>query len=136
MKKPMKATSPRPTSIAWTSNLVLINTAASARWKHALALAKLFQQFTRLFVKPSNRLACARPQLHRAKATVQRKVDARICAMIGIAALVIVAAAGSSFAQPTALTYQGRLNLSGSPATGTYDLTFALYDSLSGGAQK
>jgi len=56
--------------------------------------------------------------------------------MIGIAALVIVAAAGSSFAQPTALTYQGRLNLSGSPATGTYDLTFALYDSLSGGAQK
>lgn len=41
-----------------------------------------------------------------------------------------------SSAQPTAFTYQGRLNLSGSPANGTYDLTFALYDLSSGGTRQ
>src|SRR5215831_785436 len=33
------------------------------------------------------------------------------------------------FAQGTAFTYQGRLDSGGSPATGLYDLTFAVYDS-------
>ncbi|MFL5731693.1 MAG: hypothetical protein ACJ78Q_00715 [Chloroflexia bacterium] len=32
-------------------------------------------------------------------------------------------------------TYQGRLNVSGSPAGGQYDLVFTLYDALSAGAQ-
>src|SRR5689334_23280578 len=32
-------------------------------------------------------------------------------------------------------TYQGRLNVSGSPANGQYDLVFTLYDALSGGTQ-
>ena len=40
------------------------------------------------------------------------------------------------FAQGTAFTYQGRLNLNGTPASGSYDLTFALWDSLSGGTQQ
>jgi len=40
---------------------------------------------------------------------------------------------GPLFAQGTAFTYQGRLNDSGSPANGSYDLQFAVYDASSGG---
>jgi hypothetical protein len=35
----------------------------------------------------------------------------------------------------TAFTYQGRLNSGGSPATGSYDFEFKLFDALSGGVQ-
>src|SRR5262245_46791203 len=35
----------------------------------------------------------------------------------------------------TVFTYQGRLTDNGSPANGQYDLSFALYDAESGGAQ-
>lgn len=37
------------------------------------------------------------------------------------------------FAQGTAFTYQGRLNNAGSPANGSYDLTFTLFAASSGG---
>jgi hypothetical protein len=40
------------------------------------------------------------------------------------------------FAQGTAFTYQGRLNASTNPATGIYDLRFAIFDSLSAGSQQ
>ncbi len=36
-------------------------------------------------------------------------------------------------AQGTAFTYQGRLNNSGNPLTGSYDLRFTVYDALGGG---
>ena len=51
-----------------------------------------------------------------------------------VAALALPAAA---LAQPlgTAFTYQGRLNDGGSPAQGTYDFQFILYDAVVGGAQ-
>lgn len=39
----------------------------------------------------------------------------------------------TAFAQGTAFTYQGRLNSGGSPATGIYDLQFAIYDSSTNG---
>jgi hypothetical protein len=39
----------------------------------------------------------------------------------------------SAFAQTTAFTYQGRLDTSGAPASGSYDLRFAIYDAASGG---
>ena len=68
-----------------------------------------------------------------------------LCAALAVAALVPVATAvgdddevegtvqavvlGNSF------TYQGRLTDAGSPATGTYDLRFILYDAESGGTQ-
>src|ERR1035438_8700947 len=39
------------------------------------------------------------------------------------------------FAQGTAFTYQGRLNTGTNPATGTYDLTFSLYNAGTGGSQ-
>ncbi|HEX7570666.1 MAG TPA: hypothetical protein VF492_09190, partial [Verrucomicrobiae bacterium] len=35
----------------------------------------------------------------------------------------------TAHAQGTAFTYQGRLNNGGSPASGIYDLRFAIYDS-------
>ena len=38
-------------------------------------------------------------------------------------------------AQTTAFTFQGRLNTSGSPASGTYEMQFQLFDSVKGGAQ-
>ena len=38
----------------------------------------------------------------------------------------------STLAQGTAFTYQGRLNNGGAPACGTYDLTFALFNTNSG----
>jgi len=39
-------------------------------------------------------------------------------------------------AQTTAFTYQGRLNDGGGPATGNYDLRFALYDAVTNGTQQ
>ena len=39
-----------------------------------------------------------------------------------------------SLAQETAFNYQGRLDDSGSPANGIYDLRFTIYDALSGGS--
>src|SRR5215472_13869975 len=39
----------------------------------------------------------------------------------------------SASAQGTAFTYQGRLNDGSSPATGTYDLRFTIYDAASSG---
>ena len=41
----------------------------------------------------------------------------------------------SGQAQGTAFTYQGRLNDGGNPATGNYDLTFAVFDAASDGNQ-
>jgi hypothetical protein len=41
----------------------------------------------------------------------------------------------TAHAQGTAFTYQGRLNDGGSPASGSYDLTFALFDAATSGNQ-
>ncbi|HXI72986.1 MAG TPA: hypothetical protein VNN22_21815 [Verrucomicrobiae bacterium] len=48
--------------------------------------------------------------------------------------LLAVGAAETLRAQSTAFLYQGRLNDSGSPATGTYDFTFSLYPTNQTGA--
>jgi len=42
---------------------------------------------------------------------------------------------GNAFAQGTAFTYQGRLNVGGSAANGSYDLRFAVYDGDADGNQ-
>src|SRR5437016_7768269 len=49
--------------------------------------------------------------------------------------LWLLIATSTAFAQNTSFTYQGRLTDGGTPANGNYDLQFALFDSLSGGAQ-
>ena len=55
--------------------------------------------------------------------------------------LFVAMISGNASAQPlnavvgTSFTYQGKLNVGGSPANGSYDLQFALYNALSGGSQ-
>src|ERR1044071_819958 len=41
---------------------------------------------------------------------------------------IFLLAATGLYAQGTAFTYQGRLNVGGTPANGTYDLVFTIYD--------
>jgi len=50
-----------------------------------------------------------------------------------ILALILTGAA-SSRGQNTVFTYQGSLNLNGTPANGSYDLSFGLYATNSGGS--
>src|SRR6184192_2012447 len=54
---------------------------------------------------------------------------------VAVIALAFLFAAASAFAQTSSFTYQGRLTDGGAAANGNYDLQFALFDSLSGGAQ-
>jgi hypothetical protein len=53
----------------------------------------------------------------------------------GIVLCGLMLSAGSAFSQGAAFTYQGRLDNGGSPVTGLYDFTNALYNASSGGAQ-
>ena len=55
------------------------------------------------------------------------------CFAFALALLLMPLAAPA--AVPTAFTYQGQLLVSGAPVTGTYDVTFRLWDSASGGTQ-
>lgn len=50
-------------------------------------------------------------------------------------ALMLYALVPSAFSQSSAFTYQGKLSDAGAPANGPYDLTFKLFDLLSGGTQ-
>ena len=52
-----------------------------------------------------------------------------------VLAAALLATVSSALAQGTAFTYQGRLNDSAAPATGSYDLTFALFNVVSGAGQ-
>src|ERR1035438_5768003 len=52
-----------------------------------------------------------------------------------LALSTIIAHPSTARAQGTAFTYQGRLNSSGSPVNGSYDLTFALFSVSSGAGQ-
>jgi hypothetical protein len=54
---------------------------------------------------------------------------------IVIAPALLIADALLCAAQGKAFTYQGRLNDSGSPANGSYDLGFAIYDANTNGNQ-
>ena len=71
-----------------------------------------------------------------AKVIVRRTRPARTASTFGfglvLLALIMPAAV---FAQTTSFTYQGRLTEGGTPANNTYDLQFALFDSLVGGNQ-
>ena len=49
-----------------------------------------------------------------------------------LAAFASAIATSPAFAQGTALTYQGRLNAGGTPASGIYDLTFTLFTTNTG----
>ena len=44
--------------------------------------------------------------------------------------------ASSAFCQTTAFTYQGKLTDGGTPANGTYEMQFKLYDAFTAGTQQ
>src|SRR5260370_16275278 len=50
--------------------------------------------------------------------------------------LLLLLETGNVFAQSTAINYQGRLQDTGTPANGSYDLQFTLWDAVSGGTQQ
>src|SRR3989454_4591967 len=52
-----------------------------------------------------------------------------------VVVIAILVGETAALGQTTSFTYQGRLTDGGTPANGNYDLQFALFDSLSGGAQ-
>ncbi len=54
--------------------------------------------------------------------------------LFGIIPALLLIGAAPSRAQNTVFTYQGRLNLNGNPANGSYDLSFGLYAANSGGS--
>src|SRR6267378_8552809 len=65
--------------------------------------------------------------------------DARVSAALGslcCATLLIFACASTAFAQTTSFTYQGRLTDGGTPANGTYEIQFTLWDASAGGTQQ
>ncbi|HWY73976.1 MAG TPA: tail fiber domain-containing protein [Verrucomicrobiae bacterium] len=53
-----------------------------------------------------------------------------------LALMLLLIAAVNTLAQGTAFTYQGRLDVTGVPATGTYDFQFILYDAATGGNEQ
>lgn len=54
---------------------------------------------------------------------------------LATAIAVIAALSAISYAQTTAITYQGRLNDNSVAANGNYQMQFSLYDAISGGTQ-
>jgi predicted RNA-binding Zn ribbon-like protein len=55
--------------------------------------------------------------------------------LLFISALLCVVGVSEVFGQGTAFTYHGRLNDGASPASGSYDLTFKLFNALTSGVQ-
>lgn len=65
------------------------------------------------------------------KLTLTRTIRSIVCfALLSVANCQF----STGLAQGTAFTYQGRLNDGGTPAHGTYDLRFTIYDAASGGS--
>src|SRR5258708_7423461 len=60
----------------------------------------------------------------------------RALASLSLCALLILVCAGAASAQTTSFTYQGRLTDGGSPANGTYEIQFTLWDASAGGTQQ
>ena len=63
---------------------------------------------------------------------MKRKPTSRL-AGLALALTSVIAQISTALAQGTAITYQGRLDVTNSPATGLYDFRFSVYDSSSGG---
>ena len=51
-----------------------------------------------------------------------------------VALAIFILQAASAFAQGAAFTYQGQLQNNGNPASGTYNLTFSLFNTTGGAA--
>src|SRR5882762_6360231 len=55
---------------------------------------------------------------------------------IAIGLMLFVLTTATAFAQTTSFTYQGRLMDGGTPANGTYEIQFSLWDATAGGTQQ
>jgi len=62
------------------------------------------------------------------KAIMKTKLHHLLLTVALLALATLDSQLSTAFAQGTAFTYQGRLNAGGNPATGIYDLRFAIYD--------
>ena len=60
----------------------------------------------------------------------------RLTRIFVLGAFAVIALAGFLSAQTTSFTYQGRLSAGGSPASGSYNFRFTLWDSPTGGTQQ
>jgi len=63
-----------------------------------------------------------------------KRILFKLLLFAGVSVLLLALLASSAVADPlgTAFTYQGRLNDGGSPANGSYDITFTLHDAATG----
>jgi hypothetical protein len=77
------------------------------------------------------RLVNGRAKLTRQKITKTMKRQL----ILLFSALAVLAGVNQATAQGTAFTYQGRLNNGTNPASGSYDMTFSLYNAGTGGSQ-
>ena len=67
-------------------------------------------------------------------ATINRMTISRTSNLFAMAlTFICMGNAGLALAQTTSFTYQGKLEVSGSPANGVFDFQFKLFDSVSGG---
>src|SRR6267143_1416072 len=55
---------------------------------------------------------------------------------IAIGLMLFLLITATAFAQTTSFTYQGRLMDGGTPANGTYEIQFSLWDATAGGTQQ
>ena len=69
------------------------------------------------------------------KALDMKSKTARLGLMIGLLVGCVLFLCDMACAQTTTFTYQGKLTEGSSPANGSYDLQFALFDNLAGGTQ-
>ena len=65
-----------------------------------------------------------------------KTISLKSFAALGLSLGLLLTHSISATAQTSAFTYQGRLDAGGNPASGLYDLRFALFDAASGGTQQ
>jgi hypothetical protein len=97
---------------------------------------KQFATQNLLIEKLAQRLAALeKKQRRKGKQMIGGEVEMKLTSTLFFVVFAIVCVANSALAQTPSFTYQGKLTDGGSPANGSYDLQFALFDSSSGGTQ-
>src|ERR1035438_7300703 len=86
-------------------------------------------------IKPNTQMLIVREKATNQDRPNTMKTIAYKLALALLALSTIIAHPSTARAQGTAFTYQGRLNSGANPASGTYDLTFALFSVSSGAGQ-
>jgi len=74
-------------------------------------------------------------EAHTLTSSYKQNMKTKTLLVLTITSGIFFSAVSPAFAQGTAFTYQGLLTTTNGPVNGTYDLTFALWDSVAGGTQ-